>query len=97
MKLPTRLSLALGTAITGLLAVSGELSMSHPAHQIVIIIGGLALAFLVHPGEGGVPADPPTPAPAPPYTLSTPVITPAPPTPAPAPAPTPVPPSQSLP
>ena len=53
MKLPTRLSIALGTLLTGVGALTLEVQMSPVAHRLSL----LALAFvlyLVHPGEGGI-------------------------------------------
>lgn len=64
MKLPSRLSLALGTLVTGLIALSLEVQMSHPLHVASGLVGAVVL-FLIHPGEAGVAA----PAPAPPWTL----------------------------
>jgi len=51
--LPTRLAVALGTTLTALIALSQEVKLSHPVHQAIIIVGGLLLAFMVHPGESG--------------------------------------------
>ena len=69
VKLPTRLSGALGVALTGLIAVAQETHWSHEDKQAVVIVGGLVLAWLVHPGEGGVTSSstssPPTPTPPP--------------------------------
>lgn len=87
MKLPSRLSIALGTAITGLLAVIQELDVSHPIKQVSLIVGGLVLALVVHPGESGTLSS--SSEGTPPFTLGAP-IPPA------APAPTP-PVAQSLP
>jgi hypothetical protein len=53
MKLPTRLSAALGVAITGLIALAQETTIPHTAKQATIIIGGFVLAWLVHPAETG--------------------------------------------
>jgi hypothetical protein len=62
MKLPSRLSTVLGTLILGGEAIAGEVTMSHPLHQAVILAGG-ALLFLLHPTEGGVITTPGTPVP----------------------------------
>jgi hypothetical protein len=60
MKLPTRLSVALGTAITAAIALAQETDWTHPVKQGIIIIGGLILALIVHPGESGVITTTPT-------------------------------------
>jgi hypothetical protein len=54
--LPTRLSTALGLAITSLIALAQETHWSHELKQTIVIAGGLVLAWLVHPGEAGIPA-----------------------------------------
>jgi hypothetical protein len=57
MKLPTRIAVTLTTALTGLMALSAEVHMSHPAHVTCLIAGGLLLGLFVHPGEAGtIPA-----------------------------------------
>lgn len=84
VQLPSRLALALGTLVTGAMAITGEVSLSHPLHQAVVLVGAVLL-FLIHPQEAGVL---PAAAPAPPYDVGAP--TPA------APAP-PAPSAQSLP
>jgi hypothetical protein len=53
MKLPTRIAVTLTTAITGLMALSAEVKMSHPAHVVCLIAGGAILGLFVHPTEGG--------------------------------------------
>lgn len=53
MKLPTRLAVALGTLVAGLVALSGEVAIPHSLHQAIVIVGAFAL-FLVHPQEAGV-------------------------------------------
>lgn len=53
MKLPTRIAVTLTTAITGLMALSAEVKMSHPAHVACVIAGGAILGLLVHPSEAG--------------------------------------------
>lgn len=52
--LPTRLAAALGVAITGLMAAVQETHASHPLKLATVAVGGLVLAWLVHPDEGGV-------------------------------------------
>jgi hypothetical protein len=57
MKLPTRIAVTLTSALTGLMALSAEVHMSHPAHVACLIAGGLLLGLFVHPGEAGtIPA-----------------------------------------
>lgn len=53
MKLPTRLAVSLTTAITGLIALSAEVKMSHPLHVACLIAGGFILGLVVHPAEAG--------------------------------------------
>jgi hypothetical protein len=53
MKLPSRLSLAFGTLVAGLVALSLEVQMSHPLHVVCGLLGAFVL-FLIHPEEGGV-------------------------------------------
>ncbi len=53
MKLPTRIAVTLTTALTGLLALSAEVKMSHPMHVVCLIVGGAILGLVVHPAEGG--------------------------------------------
>lgn len=60
MKFPTRIAVTLTTAITGLMALSAEVKMSHPAHVACLIAGGAILGLFVHPAEGGT--IPPVPA-----------------------------------
>jgi hypothetical protein len=60
MQLPSRLSIALGTLTTGLLALSLEVSMPHALHVVCGLVAA-AVLFLIHPAETGV-----IPAPAPP-------------------------------
>lgn len=61
MKLPSRLSLALGTLTTGLIALSLEVQMSHPLHVAAGLVGAFVL-FLIHPEErGAVPSSPAPP------------------------------------
>lgn len=67
MKLPSRIAVVLTTAITGLMALSAEVHMTHPVHVVCLIVGGAILGLIVHPGEGGtIPAageiPPPVPA-----------------------------------
>jgi hypothetical protein len=68
MKFPSRLGLALGTLVTGLVGLSLEVQMSHPLHVISVLVGGFVL-FLIHPQEGGVIAGAPI---APPQSSRTP-------------------------
>lgn len=57
MQLPTRIAVTLTTAITGLMALSAEVKMSHPVHVACLIAGGAILGLFVHPSEGGtIPA-----------------------------------------
>ncbi len=58
IQLPTRLSTALGVALTGLIALAQESHISHEAKMVCVIIGGFVLAWVVHPGEGGTPEIP---------------------------------------
>lgn len=81
MKLPTRLSVALATAITGLLAVIQELDVSHPVKQVSLIVGALVLALVVHPGESGTVAS--STEGTPPFTIGAPAPPAAPAAPAP--------------
>lgn len=60
MKLPSRLSIALGTLVSGLIYLSLEVQMSHPLHVVCGLLGAFVL-FLIHPGEAGVQAVPPAP------------------------------------
>lgn len=53
MKLPSRLALALGTLFTGALAISQEVTLTHPVHVAIALVIGVLL-FLVHPEEAGV-------------------------------------------
>lgn len=53
MKLPSRLSIALGTLVTGLIALSLEVQMSHTLHVVCGLVGAFVL-FMIHPDEGGV-------------------------------------------
>lgn len=66
MQPPTRIAVTLTTAITGLMALSAEVHMSHPAHVVCLIAGGAILGLFVHPSEAGtIPAGeqvPPVPA-----------------------------------
>lgn len=55
MKLPSRLSLALGTLVTGLVALSLEVQMSHPLHVASGLVGAFVL-FLIHPEDGAASA-----------------------------------------
>jgi hypothetical protein len=52
VKLPSRLSIALGTLVAGLVALSLEVSMSHPLHVVCGLVGAFVL-FLIHPAEAG--------------------------------------------
>jgi hypothetical protein len=61
MKLPSRLALALGTLISGLVAVALEAPLPHPALVAIVLVGNFAL-FLIHPEEKGVlPHETPAP------------------------------------
>lgn len=53
MKLPSRLSLALGMLITGALAISQEVTLDHPVKMAIALAAGVLL-FLLHPEERGV-------------------------------------------
>lgn len=53
MKLPSRLSIALGTLITGGLAISQEVKLDHPVRMAIALACGVLL-FLLHPEERGV-------------------------------------------
>jgi hypothetical protein len=53
MKLPSRLAIALGTLLTGGLAISQEVTLTHPVHVAIALVLGVLL-FLVHPEEAGV-------------------------------------------
>lgn len=53
MQLPTRLAVALTTAITALMALSAEVTMSHPMHVLCVIAGGFVLGLIVRPAEAG--------------------------------------------
>jgi len=85
MKLPTRLAVALTTAITGLMALSAEVQITHTLHVVCLIVGGLVLGLIVEPGGtatvnvnappyqvGAIPAAPPAPAPPAPQSRSLP-------------------------
>jgi hypothetical protein len=61
MKLPSRLSIALGTLTAGLIALSLEVQMSHPLHVASGLVGAFVL-FMIHPQESGV-IEPPKPPP----------------------------------
>jgi uncharacterized membrane protein YphA (DoxX/SURF4 family) len=56
LQLPTRMAASLGVAITALITLAQETHWSHEVKQGVIIAGGLLLAWVVHPTEGGVQA-----------------------------------------
>lgn len=60
MKLPSRLGLALGTLVTGLIGLSAEVAMSHPLHVACVLVGGFVL-FLINPLEGSLQASAPAP------------------------------------
>lgn len=53
MKLPSRLGLALGTLVTGLVGLSLEVEMSHPLHVACGLVGGFVL-FMISPVEGAI-------------------------------------------
>jgi hypothetical protein len=53
VRLPSRLSVALGTLVAGLIALSFEVQMSHPLHVVSGLVGAFVL-FMIHPAEGGV-------------------------------------------
>lgn len=55
MKLPSRLAIAMGTLVAGLVALSLEVQISHPLHVVCGLVGAFVL-FLIHPEEGGVVA-----------------------------------------
>lgn len=51
MSILSRLAAALGLLVTGLVALSGEVHLSHPLHQLAIVVGAVVL-LLIHPQEG---------------------------------------------
>jgi hypothetical protein len=53
VKLPSRLGLALGTLVTGLVGLSLEVSMSHPLHVASGLVGAFVL-FMISPIEGTI-------------------------------------------
>jgi hypothetical protein len=99
MKMPSlsRLSVVTGTTLAGLLALSQEVSLSHPLHVVIaLVIGGLL--YLVHPAEAGVLTAKAEAETAPPYPIGAQAPAPAaPPAGAPAPPAAPAPPQQGLP
>jgi hypothetical protein len=48
LKLPPRVTIALGTLIAGGAALSLELSLSPPVHKVVLLVAG-AILFVVDP------------------------------------------------
>lgn len=65
LKLPTRLATSLGVFLAAIVAVTNELHMSHPVHQVIIAAGVLIGSWLLHPEEGrGVPPAEPLVLPA---------------------------------
>jgi hypothetical protein len=76
VKLPVAIGGPTAAALTGLVALAGELDLSHPAKQAIIIAGGLVIAIV-----GYFTISPPsTPAAstAPPFSIPDPLPTPAP-------------------
>lgn len=49
MKLPSRLALALGALLAGIVTLTGELKLSHPVHQAIILAGAFIAAVLINP------------------------------------------------
>jgi hypothetical protein len=49
LALPSAPAAAIGTAITGAIAVTEELQLSTPVHRLIVIAGALVLAFVVRP------------------------------------------------
>jgi hypothetical protein len=68
MKLPAPIGGLIVTAITGGVAISGEVGLSHPLHQAVILAGALAAGvvgyFTLPLASGPVVSGPPYPIPA---------------------------------
>jgi len=76
MKLPVPIGGAIATALTGGIALAGELDLSHPLKQAVTIAGALAIAIV---GYYTVPSSSSAPAStAPPFNIPDPLPTPAP-------------------
>jgi hypothetical protein len=74
MKLPVAIGGAIATAFTAAIALTGELDLSHPLHQAIVIAGGLAIAIV-----GYLTISPTAAAPAgPPYTIPDPLPVPTP-------------------
>ena len=86
MKIPSPIAGLLVTAIAGGVAVAGELAMSHPLHQTIVIaaafVTGLVGYFTLAPGSiavalTGPPYDVGTALPPAPPAVPAPVLTPA--------------------
>jgi hypothetical protein len=75
MKLPSRLAIALGTLLAGIVALTQELDLSHPIHQAIVLAGAFIAAILINPNTtssvpdqyppagANQPAQPPTQSP----------------------------------
>jgi hypothetical protein len=49
MKLPSRLALALGALLAGVITLTQELNLSHPIHQAIVLAGAFIAAVLINP------------------------------------------------
>jgi hypothetical protein len=62
MRLPTPLAASLATLCAGLVTISGEVQMSHPVHQLIILAGTFLTGLIVHaaaqPEALGTPGPP---------------------------------------
>jgi hypothetical protein len=80
MKLPLAIGGPIATAITAGIALTGELDLSHPLKQAIIIAGGLAIAIVGYlTTQASIPGlTMPAPTPAPPFAIPEPLPVPAP-------------------